>query len=163
MKKLGSAMIAVLISFMTWATDEIAGKVVTVIDGNTLEVVGEDNETYKILLYGIDCPELEQEFGAKAKKLLEKLVLEKEVQITIHGKDRWGNRLGIILVNGKSDPRFELLKEGLAWTSERNPIDELEVLKEKARVSSIGLWEEETPTPPWIFRRQQTMMQYKSS
>jgi endonuclease YncB( thermonuclease family) len=67
------------------------------------------------------------------------------------------------LVNGESDPRFELLKEGLAWTSERNPIEELEVLKEKARESSLGLWKEETPTPPWIFRRQQTMTQFKSS
>ena len=156
-------MMAVLISFMTWANDEIAGKVVSVIDGNTLEVVGEDNETYKILLHGIDCPELEQEYGAKAKKLLEKLVLEKEVHVKIQGKDRWGNRLGVILVNGKADPRFELLKEGLAWTSEKNPIEELEVLKEKARETSTGLWKEENPTPPWIFRRQQTMTQLKSS
>ena len=163
MKKIGSAMIAVLISFMTWATDEIAGKVVSVIDGNTLEVVGDDNETYKILLHGIDCPELEQEYGAKAKKLLEKLVLEKEVQVTIQGKDRWGNRLGVILIEGEEDPRFELLKDGLAWTSEKNPIEELETIKEKAREKNRGLWSEDSPTPPWIFRRQQSMMQPKSS
>ena len=163
MKKIGSAVIALLISFMTWASDEITGKVISVIDGNTLEVIAEDNETYKILLHGIDCPEIEQEYGVKAKQLLEKLVLEKNVQVIIQGKDRWGNRLGVILVNGKTDPRFDLLKEGLAWTSERNPIEELEVLKEKARESSLGLWKEGTPTPPWIFRRQQTMTQFKSS
>ena len=74
MKKVLSLINLLLVSFISQANDQTIGKVVTVIDGNTLEVVGEDNETYKILLYGIDCPELEQEFGARAKKLLEKLV-----------------------------------------------------------------------------------------
>src|SRR6478736_2455216 len=163
MKRILSLMSAVVISFLAFGNDEISGKVVSVIDGNTLEVIGDANETYKILLHGIDCPELEQEYGEKAKKLLEKLVLEKEVQVKIQGKDRWGNRLGIILVKGDKDPRMDLLKEGLAWTSEKNPIQELEVVKEKARENSVGLWKSENPTPPWIFRRQQTMLQPKSS
>ena len=163
MGKVTSLMIALLFSMAAWADEEITGKVVSVIDGNTIEVSTNDSETYKILLHGIDCPELEQEYGEKAKKLLEKLVLEKNVQVSIQGKDRKGNRLGVIMLNGKEDPRFELLKEGLAWTSEKNPIEELETMKEKAREKNKGLWKETTPTPPWIFRRQQTMMQPKSS
>ena len=163
MGKVTSLMIALLFSMAAWADEEITGKVVSVIDGNTIEVSANDSETYKILLHGIDCPELEQEYGEKAKKLLEKLVLEKNVQVSIQGKDRKGNRLGVIMLNGKEDPRFELLKEGLAWTSEKNPIEELETMKEKAREKNKGLWKETNPTPPWIFRRQQTMMQPKSS
>lgn len=162
MKKVLSLINLLLVSFISQANDQTIGKVVTVIDGNTVEVIGADNETYKLLLNGIDCPELEQEYGAKAKRALEKLVLEKNVLIRIQGKDRLGNRLGVIIVEGKEDPRFELLKEGLAWTSERNPIEELEILKEKAREKNKGLWKEEKPTPPWIFRRQQTMLQTKS-
>jgi endonuclease YncB( thermonuclease family) len=118
---------------------------------------------YRILLHGIDCPELDQEFGITARKMLERLVLEKEVLVKIQGKDRLGNRLGVITINGKSDPRFELLSEGLAWTSEKNPIEELEAIKDKARENNKGLWNEQNPTAPWIFRRQQTMMQFKSS
>lgn len=156
-------MIVLMVVFMGWANDNIIGKVVSVIDGNTLEVIGEDNEIYKILLHGIDCPELEQEYGAKAKKALEKLVLEKKVLVKIQGRDRLGNRLGVIIIEGEEDPRFELLKEGLAWTSEKNPIEELETIKEKAREKNRGLWREGSPTPPWIFRRQQSMMQPKSS
>ena len=163
MKKIINLIIVLLISVFGWANVQIAGKVVSVIDGNTVEVMGDDNELYKILLIGIDCPELGQEFGAKAKKVLEKLVLEKNVRIEIQGKDRSGNRLGVIIVDGKEDPRFELLKEGLAWTAEKNPIEELETIKEKAREKNKGLWKEEKPTPPWIFRRQQTMLQPKSS
>lgn len=163
MKRVMSLMVVLMVVFMGWANDNIIGKVVSVIDGNTLEVIGEDNEIYKILLHGIDCPELEQEYGAKAKKALEKLVLEKKVLVKIQGRDRLGNRLGVIIIEGEEDPRFELLKEGLAWTSEKNPIEELETIKEKAREKNRGLWREDSPTPPWIFRRQQSMMQPKSS
>src|SRR5260221_11418328 len=90
--------------------EDLEGKVVTVIDGNTFEMITSDNESYKIMLYGIDCPELGQEFGDKAKKLLEKMILDKNVSVKIQGKDRWGNRLGIILIDGTTDPRQELLE-----------------------------------------------------
>jgi micrococcal nuclease len=162
MKSVGFAILGLLLSSLVWANEMISGKVVTVIDGNTLEVFTSEKETYKILLFGVDSPELGQEFGDKAKRYLEKLILDKNVTIEIQGKDRLGNRLGIILIEGE-DPRMQLLEEGLAWTSERQPIQEFETIKEKAREKGKGLWKEQEPTPPWIFRRQQTMTQLKSS
>ena len=145
------------------ANDEITGKVVSVIDGNTLEVVGSDKEKHKITLVGIDSPELLQDFGDKAKRLLEKLTLQKNVTVKFVGKDRWGNYLAEVVVEGKFDPRIELLKEGLAWTAERNPLPELEEFRTKAQQKGKGLWKQDDPIPPWIFRRQQTMLQPKSS
>jgi micrococcal nuclease len=56
-----------------------------------------------------------------------------------------------------------LLKEGLAWTAEKNPIPELEEYRIKAKEKERGIWKQENPTPPWIYRRQQSMMQAKSS
>jgi len=56
-----------------------------------------------------------------------------------------------------------LLETGLAWTAERDPIQELEAIKEKARAKGKGLWKDQDPTPPWIYRRQQTLTQLKSS
>lgn len=109
-----------------------------------------------------DSPELEQEYGDKAKRLLEKLILDRNVEVQIQGKDRLGNRLGIILIDGE-DPREKLLEEGLAWTSERNPIEAFETIKEKSKENRKGLWKEIEPTPPCIFRRQQTMLQFKTS
>ena len=146
-----------------WASDGISGKVITVIDGNTLEVIGDDNETIKVSLIGIDCPELGQEYGEKARKFMEKMVLEKNVTIVLQGKDRWGNYLAVVTLHKSVDPRVELLKEGLAWTAEKNPIPELEEHKERARGKNKGLWKQENPTAPWIYRRQQTMLQPKSS
>jgi len=145
------------------AGNVLNGKVTLVIDGNTIEVRADDNETYKIMLYGVDSPELGQAYGEKAKKFLEKMILDKNVNVNIQGKDRWGNRLGVILIDGTVDPRYDLLEAGLAWTAERDPVQELETIKEKARDKGKGLWKEQDPTPPWIYRRQQTMTQLKSS
>jgi len=162
MKKLELFALGLILSFGLRANEMIAGKVVTVIDGNTLEIFTSENETYKILLYGIDSPELDQEYGEKAKRFLEKLILNKSINVEIQGKDRLGNRLGIVLIDGE-DPREKLLEEGLAWTAERNPIVEFETIKEESREKGKGLWKEKDPTPPWIFRRQQTLTQFKTS
>ena len=162
MKRVMIVFAGLLVSVFAWADELVSGKVVTVIDGNTVEVVAEDNETYKVMLYDIDCPELGQDYGDKAKRFLEKLLLDKSVQVQMKGKDRWGTRLGVIIIDGHDDPRYELLKEGLAWTAEVNPNPEFEELKEKAREKGKGLWKLENPTPPWKFRRQQTLLQPKS-
>ncbi len=162
MKSVVFAILGLFLSSVVLAKEMISGKVVTVIDGNTLEVYTSENETYKIFLFGIDSPELGQEYGEKAKRFLEKLILDKSVSVEIQGKDRLGNRLGVLLIEGK-DPREQLLEEGLAWTAERQPIQEFEEIKEKARQKNKGLWKEQEPTPPWTFRRQQTMTQFKSS
>jgi micrococcal nuclease len=151
-----------MIQVVGLANDVVTARVISVIDGNTLEIRGEDNETRKVILAGIDSPELTQEFGEKAKKLLEKLALEKEVTVQITGKDRTGTSIGIVIIEDK-DPRLELLKEGLAWTSEKNPLPDLETVRLKAQEKGKGLWKQDNPTPPWTYRREQTMLQPKSS
>jgi micrococcal nuclease len=162
MKKIMIFLGGILISGMALAGEVVLGTVVTVIDGNTVEVLGDDQETYKVMLQGIDCPEIGQEFGDKAKEYLQQLLLDKPVTVEMKGKDRWGNRLGVVLING-DDPRSELLKAGLAWTSEVNPDPQFEGLKDQAREKGMGLWKETNPTPPWVYRRLQTRTQFKSS
>lgn len=142
--------------------DDIAAKVTAVIDGNTVEVVNAANEKMKVLLAGIDCPELGQDYGDKAKQYLEKILLRKQVTVTLQGKDRHGNNLGVVMV-GDDDPRIKLLKEGLAWTAEKNPNPDLEPYRTWAQQKGKGLWKMDNPTPPWTYRRQQTMTAPKSS
>lgn len=154
----------ILIFITTLANAEVLeGKVVAVWDGNTLEVKAEDNETYKVLLAGVDSPELEQPFGEEARAFLEKLVLKKNVKIELTGKDRWGNQLAVVWAKGEVDVRVELLKQGLAWTAERNPLPPLEVIRTEAQQQAKGLWAMQEPTPPWVYRRQQTLTQAKGS
>ena len=144
------------------AYEEITGKVISVVDGTTLEVVSNDNQVYKIRLVGIDSPELTQEYGGEAKEFLEKLILEKSVLVKITGKDRLGRYLAEIVIEGKTDPRVELLKRGLTWTAEKSPLPDLEEYRVKAQQKGKGLWKQREPTPPWIYRRQQSMLQAKS-
>lgn len=167
-KKRIKSLISIGVFFMTFslahASNEIMeAKVVAVIDGNTLEVKASDNETYIVVLLGVDCPELDQEFGTEAQEFLEKIALKKNVKIQMLGKDRWGNRLAVVTLKGEVDLRVELLKAGLAWTAERNPIPDLENIRSEAQEKGKGLWKSTEPTPPWIFRRQQTMLQAKGS
>lgn len=151
------------IFYQTYAVNDIKGKVISVIDGNTVQVQSDSQDQYKVVLAGIDCPELEQQYGTEAKKYLEKLVLKQMVTLQLKGKDRFGNYIAVLLLNGDDDPRIELLKQGLAWTSEKSPNPDLEPYRSWAQQKKRGLWQEENPTPPWTYRRQQTMAAPKSS
>jgi endonuclease YncB( thermonuclease family) len=142
------------------SAEELHGVITRVVDGNTVILATPDYEDLTILLKGIDSPESGQRFSDESRRLLENLLLGKRVSVQIHGKDRHGNRLAIFQVNGV-DPRRELVKHGLAWTLEEDP--ELEAVREEARAQGKGIWEEADPTPPWIYRRQQAMLQVKSS
>ena len=161
MRKLIFSLMALFSSAIVFA-DDLAGKVITVIDGNTVQILC-NNETHTVQLIGIDSPELSQEYGEASKKFLEKMVLGKKVTMSIKGKDWRGNPLAVVLVNGKKDPRVELLEEGLAWTAEKNPAPDLEACRTRAQQKGIGLWKQSNPTPPWTYRRQQTMLEPKTS
>ncbi len=142
---------------------EINGKVVSVIDGNTIEFLSSENESFKLILTGIDCPELDQDFGEEAKQFLETLLFGKEGVVLIERKDRMGNRVGSIQINNQRDPRQELLENGLAWTTEKNSSHAFDEIKVQAKHLGKGLWSQKNPTAPWVYRRQQSMLIAKSS
>lgn len=128
-------------------------KVLSVIDGNTLIVLTPDNDDYRLVLNGIDSPELQQEFGEEAKKYLEKLLLNKQVEATFLGKDRWGNTISTIKLKNGKDVREELVKQGYAWSLEKAE-KFLKELENEARSLRKGLWKHDNPTPPWEYRIQ---------
>jgi endonuclease YncB( thermonuclease family) len=141
----------------------LEAEVIGIVDGNTLTIKFKDDDAYDVQLAGVDAPELIQEYGDQARQFLQKKILNKKVKVQLQGKDRWGNRLAVVWLKGEVDLRVELLKEGFAWTAERNPIPELENVRIEAQNKRKGLWQSAEPTPPWAFRRQQTMLQAKGS
>lgn len=135
--------------------------VISVIDGNTIEVELDDNQTYIILLVNIDAPEIDQEFGIEARDYLEKIALKKNITVEMAGKDRHGNRLATITLRNGTNIGDELLKAGFAWN--RNESDTESVsLQEYAMNNQIGLWSSDDPTPPWIYKRVMSMKGPKS-
>lgn len=144
------------------ATESIVGEVTAIHDGNTIEVSTKNKEVYRVVLMGIDCPELPQAYGSEAKDFLSQWLLHQEVKVEIHGKDRFRNYVGVVLVDEGEDVRLALLQEGLAWACEPEATPELAVIQQEAARNKKGLWRDEAAVAPWIFRRQQTMFEAKS-
>jgi len=133
---------------------QLIGKVISIADGDTFTLQTK-NEKIKIRLHGIDCPEINQDYGDVAKKYL-------IVQISFHGDsvtvqktdvDRYGRTVGIAY-SGKTNINESLLEHGLAWHYKRydqNPMwDQLE---KGARLARFNLWSNENAIPPWEFRK----------
>jgi endonuclease YncB( thermonuclease family) len=135
------------------SADIFSGKVVSVVDGDTINIL-HDNVREKVILYGIDCPETAQSFGAEAKKFTDDACYGKVVNVEDHGKDARGRTIGVVLLPDGTNLNRALVKQGLAWWSDKFAAKDatLKQLHETARASHVGLLTEPNPIPPWIFR-----------
>lgn len=131
---------------------EFSGKVIGIIDGDTIEVL-ENNRPVRIRLAEIDCPESHQDFGQKAKTFTSELAFDKDVKVLVKDIDRYGRTVAeIILPDGRSLNR-ELISAGLAWWYQRYSSDQsLGQLQSQAKSAKLGLWSSDNPIAPWDFR-----------
>jgi micrococcal nuclease len=128
-------------------------KVVGVHDGDSITVLTATHEQIKVRLEGIDCPELNQNFGQKSKQLTAALCLDKQVRIVKTGKDQYGRTLAFVYV-GNLCVNNELLKQGLAWHYKKYNHDPVMAeLETNARLKKAGLWSQSSPVSPWAFRK----------
>ena len=136
--------------------DQYEGRVIKVIDGDTIWVKT-SNKHIKIRLSYIDAPELKQVHGVRSKNFLTNLILDKNVQINTNKKDRYNRHLGEVYIHSADDSVFvnaKMLKSGNAWIYLKHRDNSyLKNLENYARIKKIGLWSEETPVEPWIYRR----------
>lgn len=94
------AAVAVVLSAAVHA-GILVGKVVDVIDGDTITVLAAGNVQYKIRLAGIDAPEKKQPFGQRAKEQLSELVAGKAVEVETEKKDRYRRPVGKVIADGR--------------------------------------------------------------
>jgi endonuclease YncB( thermonuclease family) len=92
----------------------ITGKVVGIVDGDTLDVLDESKQKIRIRLVGIDSPESHQDYGSRAKQSLSDLVFGKTITVTCSKNDRYGRPLSKVLLDGK-DINLEQINRGMAW------------------------------------------------
>ena len=150
-------LVAAMLSAQARAED-FSGKVVRVLDGDTVEVL-HDGTPERIRLDGIDCPEKGQAFGTKAKQFTSSLAFGKEITVKATGKDRYGRTLGSVVLPDGKDLNHELVKAGYAWWYREYSKDKtLEKLEAEAREAKRGLWADNNPMPPWAFRKQQSKL-----
>ncbi|ECK4215565.1 TPA: thermonuclease family protein [Escherichia coli] len=138
---------------------EIQGKVIRVLDGDTIEIktlpakIVVYEVPIRVRLINIDAPEKKQPFGRWSTSQLKTLVAGKQVTVSYSHKDRYGRIIGhVFTTNGTDASRF-MVQSGAAWVYERYNVDEsLPALQREAQEQKRGLWADANPVPPWEWR-----------
>jgi micrococcal nuclease len=114
-----------------------AGQVDRVIDGDTVIVDG-----VRIRLWGIDCPERGAPYSREAAQFTERQVLGKDIQLKVHGRDRYGRTVAEIILPDGSTLGQRLTREGLAtWYEKYAPqAYDLQRAESRARNERRNIW-----------------------
>ena len=152
-------LLPLLFLYITSYAEVITGRVIKVIDGDTITILDASKEQFKIRLGGIDAPEKNQAFGNVSKQSLSEMVAGKEVNVVYNKRGRYGRIIGKVLLNNE-DVNLMQVKRGLAWhykqyereqeVEDRALYAQGEYLAQKDR---LGLWNDNKPMPPWDFRK----------
>lgn len=137
----------------------IEGKVVRVVDGDTVVFVAATGKKMTLRLTGIDAPEKRMAYGDLAKKMLSDRIRMSEVTIQTIKVDRYGRIIAKVLLQ-EQDVSLWLIREGLAWHYKRyaheqafEDAENYAATEEEARMGKRGLWHDPNPVPPWVFRK----------
>lgn len=146
--------LALLLSPSLALSQDFTGRVVGVMDGDTIEVL--HNKTpQRIRLYGIDCPEKAQAYGQRAKQATSSLVFAKRVTIESHGQDKYKRTVGDVFLSDGTHVNRELVAQGWCWWYQKYAPEDLILagLEAAARFVKKGLWVDPDPVPPWEYRK----------
>ena len=135
------------------------GEVVSVIDGDTVEVL-HNGKAHRVRLHGIDCPEKGQPFGKVAKWATSALVFGRTVTIQSHDTDKYKRVVADIVLADATNVNQKLVKDGWCWWYRKYAPDDavLAVFEAKAREAKRGLWIDPQPVPPWAWRKGSTRL-----
>jgi endonuclease YncB( thermonuclease family) len=129
------------------------GRVVSVMDGDTIEVLKYDQQI-TIRLAAIDCPEKSQPWHKRAKKFTSHMVLQKNVLVLPTHEDHDGKMRAWIFIE-EINLNKALLRAGLAWHDRKHSNESLlTALEMEARAANKGLWSEPDPIAPWAWPKQ---------
>lgn len=141
--------------------DVLQGKVVGISDGDTLTLLDGNQQQFRIRLAFIDAPEKSQPYGQAAKQYLSDLVYEQSVEVNVVDIDKYGRVVGRVW-SGGGDVNYAQVMNGFAWHylqfARKSQDAESFGLYEAAQQSAIsqraGLWQQDSPQPPWDYRHQ---------
>lgn len=153
-------------------SDTLQGKMVRIVDGDTLVFLDQSNTQHKVRLSGIDTPERGQPFGKRATENLARLGGKKPARLEWNKKDRWKRIIGEVWVQSPDSPRegsscpktldvnLAQLTTGLAWHYKKYANEQSEEDRERysfaeveARARKAGLWSDPNAIAPWEWRK----------
>ncbi len=129
------------------------GKVIKIVDGDTYDILLDNNTTKRIRMDGIDAPERGMPFYKVAKDYLGQICFGKSVRILQTNTDRYGRAIAKSYL-GDSELGLLMVEAGYAWHYKKYSSDEqLASAEMEARNKRIGLWSDENPIAPWNWRK----------
>lgn len=126
---------------------------VTAVKSGELLTVKHDAGTYEVRIFGVDTPETGP-FAAEAKRLVEALVLGKEIRVRVMTRNDQDEMVSQLLVDGK-DVGVSLLEAGLALRlpdfhykpHAKGQPDGLVAAENEARLANRGIWLQPATSP----------------
>jgi endonuclease YncB( thermonuclease family) len=151
--------LALLTTLGTVLGAPLSGRVVRVIDGDTVIVRSDDRTERRIRISGADAPERGQAHRAQSKRRAESLLLGRGVTVEPQRNDareRDGAISARVRVNGR-DAAEPLIRDGAAWherKSKQTPSERADYSRaqREAQERSRGLWTKDHPTEPRLLR-----------
>lgn len=136
--------------------ESLAGRVISVTDGDTLTVQGSGTDSSVIRLAEIDAPEKCQPYGAASRDSLVQMAMNQQATVTVTDRDQYGRVVGKVQIAGQgSTVNRQQIERGMAWAYDAYLQDwSLDTLEAQARAQGLGLWAGASPMPPWEWRRQ---------
>jgi len=125
-------------------TARLSGRVINVVDGNTLTVLA-NFERYRIRLADIDAPKPDEPWGNRASLALAGKVFARTVRVDIADSDDRGRIVGTVWL-GERNINREMIRDGAARVPQDDVRDPTLRRDEAfARATHEGLWAEQTP------------------
>lgn len=133
--------------------EEFSGKVIAVMDGDTLLVI-RGGHPVKVRLTEVDAPEKAQPYGAASQKSLAEMTMGKQIRVVSRAVDDYGRLLATVYA-GELNVNHEQVRRGMAWEYSRfHSNRELMALQLDAQQARRGLWAGEYPVEPSLWRKQ---------
>lgn len=147
---------------------EFNAKVIKVEEGDLIQLLSATNDTIVLRLANIDAPEPGQEYFEEARRFTEKSCLNKVIKLIPKGKNEENENTGIIVLKSNETLNNKIVEAGLAWHYKKGllmtiDIQTLAQKEEEAKVSHKGLWKSKEPVAPWIYKRNISRYEAKSS
>ncbi len=136
-----------------------SAKIVSITDGDTVDVLSQGDLTYAVRLEGIDASEHDQPFGSQSTEHLTEILSGKNVTLECENERSYGRLICRILLPNREDACLDQVKAGMAWhykqyEDEQSPDDRASYAAAEctAMKAKIGFWSEPNPEQRQDFR-----------
>lgn len=117
----GTLSALLLASMGALASDNrtISGRVVDVVDGDTLMLLTSDDWLIQVQLANIEIPQPSSSYSSQAQQALSDLAMGKNVTLRVYGRDPVGRNVAEVFV-GRHNVNLEMVRRGAAWESRQH-------------------------------------------